>query len=393
MEPASKKAKTSPSPPPPAPAPPPDTYPEAIHEILQKIKAPADELSGPSPILTASIIAGQAVETFQRWLDDASATDGIAEVSDTAAQAQRRAAALLTTHKAELEAFEADGSKLFAWVEQNAPAAARKWAKNGYSNERKWLLKAVSLLNDVVNPPGGGINGDLPPFFYCLGKTEDRVEAVCTMLVTWVLALDAATQTTAGPRFGAVYSRIHTWLRELHDLEADEVEIQQASGGSVWLPQPLFADEDFEEGLDMHDSTNCTTMCTYHYLRGYVQEYRDQDPKAAYLQALQACSRNPLARNSLEQVSPAAARAIAKAPYGPDTERPKGMNTEHFITFLIENAVKKMRERYRLRAERAFGKANVAPYARTAEGKSQLDVIESWLKVLGQRAGAGVLAG
>ena len=59
-----------------------------------------------------------------------------------AAQAQRRAAALLTTHKAELEAFEADGSKLFAWVEQNAPAAAKKWADGGYSNERKWLLKA-----------------------------------------------------------------------------------------------------------------------------------------------------------------------------------------------------------------------------------------------------------
>lgn len=135
-------------------------------------------------------------------------------------------------------------------------------------------------------------------------------------------------------------------------------------------------------------------MCTYHYLRGYVQEYRDQDSMAAYLQALQACSRNPLARNSLEQVSPAAARAIAKAPYGPETERPKGMNTERFITFLIENAVKKMRERYRLRAEHESGEeANVAPYARTTKGKAQLDVIESWLNVLGQRAGAGVIAG
>ena len=134
-------------------------------------------------------------------------------------------------------------------------------------------------------------------------------------------------------------------------------------------------------------------MCTYHHLRGYVQEYRDQDPTAAYLQALQACSRDPIARISLQQVSPAAAHAIVKAQYGPETERPKGMNTEQFITFLIENAVKKMRERYRSRAEREHGEANVSPYALTANGKSQLDVIESWLNVLGQRAGAGVLAG
>lgn len=107
-----------------------------------------------------------------------------------------------------------------------------------------------------------------------------------------------------------------------------------------------------------------------------------------YKAALLACRRSPLARFSLSQVAPADADAIRKTPYGPDTPRPEGMAVKSFVTFLLENAVKKMRERYRARAERTYGQGNVAPYAATSTGALQLDAIEKWIKMLGERCGA-----
>ena len=361
----------------------PTTYQDTLGSLLDKVSGPGSTL-GESPILRASILCGAACTILQHWLDNDPAQESIDQVLETTSRATSRAFNLVGSQSAELKEFEAGGSQMFGWVQDHAPGAARKWQAGAYPPERKWLLKAAEQLNTVLNPPGR-IDEDLLPFFYALGETDGRIESVCTMHATWMLALDA--HSASAPRFGAVASHIHTWLRPLDQPDADEVEIQAVTGGTAWLPQPLFAEEDFEEGNSVYDSTNCNATCTYHYLRGYVNEYHDEDPEAAYLAALQACPRNPLARNSLEQINRWAERTIAKAPYGPDKPRPAGMSQEDFITFLIENAVKKMRERFRRRAERSHGKGVVAPYARSNAGAAQLNAIESWLKVLGERAG------
>ena len=88
-----------------------------------------------------------------------------------------------------------------------------------------------------------------------------------------------------------------------------------------------------------------------------------------YKAALLACRRSPLARFSLSQVAPADADAIRKTPYGPDTPRPEGMAVKSFVTFLLENAVKKMRERYRARAERTYGQGNVGAVRSDLHGR------------------------
>lgn len=266
----------------PVPAPAPNPFAGALDLVLAKLNAPTAELAnGTSPILTASILAGEACELFEGWLQGES-TEHIAAVQTIADRAQARANFLLAGHKATLDAFEAgDGNEPFAWVVEHAPAAASKWREGRYSNERKWALKACELLNAVVLPPTGPLNGDLPPFFYSLGTTDGKVDSVCTMHATWMVALDLATANGPSMRFGAVASKIHAWLRQRGtDVE---IEMQGVEGGTVWLPQPLFAEDDFVEGLDLYDSTNTTAASTYHLLRGYVLEYRKRSPTDAYV--------------------------------------------------------------------------------------------------------------